>query len=149
MAAGVSVATVETPHLFTSAPSLVLAIADRVVADAPGAVVRAAIGSLGTTDKPALVAGIVVAALVAGAVLGLVARRRWWTGPTVMAVAGLLAVSAEAVRPSGSPAAAAAIAVAGVVVGAVALRWLLTLAVPSNPARTRSGAGRRSIGDVS
>jgi len=54
----------------TGGPSLVVVVGDVVVDLAPGWLVRRTIDLLGTSQKPALLTGIVVVTLLAGAVLG-------------------------------------------------------------------------------
>jgi DMSO/TMAO reductase YedYZ molybdopterin-dependent catalytic subunit len=54
----------------TGGPSLVVAVGDVVVDLAPGWLVRRTIDLLGTTQKPALLIGIVVVTLLAGGALG-------------------------------------------------------------------------------
>src|SRR6266511_2601301 len=75
------------------APSLVQSIASAVIDLAPIGVVRAAIATLGSRDKPALVAGVVALSLLFGAGLALAARRRRW-----VAVVGLAAFGALGAR---------------------------------------------------
>jgi DMSO/TMAO reductase YedYZ molybdopterin-dependent catalytic subunit len=56
-------------------PSLVLGVADLLVAETPGGIVRWSIDTFGTSQKALLVTVIVVASLVLGAVFGMAARR--------------------------------------------------------------------------
>jgi DMSO/TMAO reductase YedYZ molybdopterin-dependent catalytic subunit len=70
-------------------PSLLQSVAGVVIDYAPIALVRAAIAALGTRDKPALIAGVVVLSLLLGAGLALAARHRRW-----VAVVGLAAFAA-------------------------------------------------------
>jgi DMSO/TMAO reductase YedYZ molybdopterin-dependent catalytic subunit len=108
----------------SGAPSLVQSIAAVVIDKAPTGVVRAAIGALGTRDKPTLVAGVVVLSLLIGAGLGVAARRRHWIAVAGLAAFGALGTWAGA-RPPGTalwrPALAALV---GVLVGAVTLSAL-------------------------
>ena len=53
-----------------------LAVADLLIAETPGGIVRWSIDTFGASQKTVLVAGIVIAALLVGAVLGVLARRR-------------------------------------------------------------------------
>jgi DMSO/TMAO reductase YedYZ molybdopterin-dependent catalytic subunit len=116
-------------------PSLLQAVAGAVIDGAPMALVRAAIATLGTRDKPALVAGTIVLSLLLGAGLALVARHRRW-----VAVAGLtgfaaLGVWAAARAPDVELRRPALAGLAGVVAGTGALALLLWWA----PAGRRAG----------
>ena len=70
LAAGMALAVAEAVAAITGGPSLVVAVGDLVVDLAPGWLVRRTIDLLGTSQKPALLTGIVVVTLLAGAVLG-------------------------------------------------------------------------------
>src|SRR5262245_40736194 len=110
--------------LLPGAPSLVQSVASVVIDLAPTGVVRAAIATLGTQDKPALVTGVVVLSLLFGALLALAARRRRWVAVLGLVAFGLLGAWAGA-RPPGTalwrPAVAA---LAGVLAGVAALAAL-------------------------
>ena len=56
-------------------PSLVLSVAGLLIAETPGGIVRWSIDSFGASQKTLLVTGIVVGSLLAGAVVGVAARR--------------------------------------------------------------------------
>jgi DMSO/TMAO reductase YedYZ molybdopterin-dependent catalytic subunit len=86
----------------SGAPSLVQSVAAVVIDKAPIGVVRAAIGALGTRDKPTLVAGVVVLSLLIGAGLGVAARRRHRIAVAGLAAFGALGTWAGA-RPPGTP----------------------------------------------
>ncbi len=100
LAAGAALGTAElVSGLFADAPSLVVAIADVLVDDAPGGIVRWSIDTFGASQKTVLISGIVVVALVLGGVLGLVARRHFAlavAGYGAFGVVGALAASREA-----------------------------------------------------
>ena len=70
LAAGMALAVGEAVAAVTGGPSLVVAVGDVVVDLAPGWLVRRTIDLLGTTQKPALLIGIVVVTLLAGGALG-------------------------------------------------------------------------------
>src|SRR5436190_3720543 len=63
-------------------PSVVSSVAARLIDNAPGSLVRFGIDRFGTNDKPALVLGIWVVCVVAGAVCGILAGHRRWLGVT-------------------------------------------------------------------
>ena len=124
VAAATALAAAEAVAAITGGPSLVVAVGDLVVDLAPGWLVRRTIGLLGTTQKPALLAGIVVVALLAGAVLGRVVAGGSAVGRT--AFMGLGLVGAGAAAWSGAPfrglLAGVVAAVAGIAVLETALR---------------------------
>jgi DMSO/TMAO reductase YedYZ molybdopterin-dependent catalytic subunit len=71
-------------------PSLVLGVADLVVAETPGGIVRWSIRTFGTNQKAVLVTGIVAVSLLLGAAFGVAARTRFARGATGFAAFGLL-----------------------------------------------------------
>src|SRR5262245_60649425 len=82
--------------IFSGAPSLVISVADVLVDDAPGGIVRWSIDTFGASQKTLLITGIVVLSLAFGAALGLVARRRFSlavAGFAAFGVVGALAAS--------------------------------------------------------
>jgi DMSO/TMAO reductase YedYZ molybdopterin-dependent catalytic subunit len=103
------------------APSPVQSVADVVIDLAPISVVRAAISTLGTHDKPVLVAGVVVLSLLFGAGTGLAGRRRRWIGVAAFAAFGALGAWAGARPPNASRLDAALSAAAGVIAGVAVL----------------------------
>jgi DMSO/TMAO reductase YedYZ molybdopterin-dependent catalytic subunit len=102
-------------------PSLVQSVADVVIDLAPISVVRAAISTLGTRDKPVLVAGVVVLSLLFGAGIGLAARRRRWIGVAAFAAFGALGAWAGARPPNASILDAVLAGAAGVIAGVAVL----------------------------
>lgn len=125
--------------LVPAVPSLVVSVGNRVIDNAPAQVEQWAIATLGTADKPALVAGIIVLSGVVGAVLGVAASRRF-----VIGVAGFWAFGAFGVWAATVDAAAwAAVLTATVsaLAGTAALWWLLRrAAVPGAVGWDRQGA---------
>ena len=78
--------------------SPVVAVAEGFTALTPGSVARWAIETFDTADKKVLVVGILVVLVVVFALLGRVARTRWWlavAGYVVLAGVGLVAVVAK------------------------------------------------------
>jgi DMSO/TMAO reductase YedYZ molybdopterin-dependent catalytic subunit len=71
-------------------PSLVLGVADLVVVETPGGIVRWSIRTFGSNQKAVLVTGIVVVSLMLGAGFGLAARSRFVRGAAGFAGFGLL-----------------------------------------------------------
>ena len=118
-------------------PSLVLGVADLLVAEAPGGIVRWSIDTFGTNQKTILVAGIVAASLLLGAALGVVARRRFVLGAAGFAGFGFLggwAAAREALTAGAWGWLAAAVSS---LVGVAAVRVLL------RPGRLRHDSSRR------
>ncbi|HZD38093.1 MAG TPA: hypothetical protein VE664_05590, partial [Actinomycetes bacterium] len=115
-------------------PSLVQSVARVVIDLTPIGVVRAAIATLGTRDKPVLVAGVVVLSLLSGAGLAVAARRRRW-----IAVVGLVAFGALGAWAG----ARGRHALAGAVAAAVALGTteLVAGALRGTPSLVQSVAG--------
>ncbi len=76
------VAGLATSYLTAAAMNMrlspVTAVAELVIRLTPGAVVESAIDSIGKSNKTLLVAGILVISVLLYAVIGLLARRRWW-----------------------------------------------------------------------
>jgi DMSO/TMAO reductase YedYZ molybdopterin-dependent catalytic subunit len=111
-------------------PSLVVSVADVVVAEAPGGFVRWSIDTFGASQKSILVTGTVVVSLLLGAWLGVVAVRRPVIGALGFAGFGFvggLAAGRDSLTADGWGWLAAVIAT-GVGIGA------LTLLVPRGPA---------------
>ncbi|MEO5898705.1 MAG: hypothetical protein ABIR68_01075, partial [Ilumatobacteraceae bacterium] len=77
VAAGVALATTEVvaTAIDRTRPSVVGAVASRLVVALSGSLKNLAIRWFGVHDKAALIAGIVIVGLVVGVVLGLVGRR--------------------------------------------------------------------------
>ncbi len=113
--------------LVSRVPSLVLAVGNGVVELGAGSRVKQiAIALFGTNEKQALVIGTVILALLFGAGLGVLARRRglaWAAAGFVLF--GVLGVVATTVNPLDDPLFGALGALVAVVVGLGVLRWLL------------------------
>jgi DMSO/TMAO reductase YedYZ molybdopterin-dependent catalytic subunit len=128
-------------------PSLVLAIGDGVVDLGAGTPVKTiAVALFGTSEKTALVIGTVVLALVIGAGLGVLARRRTALAVAGIAAFGALGVVATVASPLADARWAAVAAVPAVVAGSLVLRTLVG-AERSLVARTGEQAdrGRRDV----
>ncbi len=117
--------TVAVDGASTAVPSLVLVVGQAVIRATPGELSRQGIESLGQTDKPALVAGVVIVSVLAGVALGRAARGRRWTAPVGMAAFALVGVLAARSAPAVSVQGAATAAVLAAVGGTVALLALL------------------------
>ena len=92
VAAGVGLAVAELmAGLSSQVPSLVAAVGDVFVDGAPGDVVDVAIRSVGSTDKPLLLAAIVIVTLLVGGRLATASLERWWIGPLGIGIWTLIA----------------------------------------------------------
>ena len=122
VAAGVALGATElAAGALGGTPSLVHSVAGVVIDLAPIAVVRTAISTLGTRDKPVLVAGVVVLSLLFGACIGLAGRRRRWIGVASFAAFGTLGAWAGARPPNASLWHAALAGASGVIPGVAVL----------------------------
>jgi DMSO/TMAO reductase YedYZ molybdopterin-dependent catalytic subunit len=126
-----------------SVPSLVLSVANVVIAEAPGGIVRWSIETFGANQKTLLVVGIVVTTLALGGLIGLAGRHhpsRAAAGFAAFGVVGGWAAARDALTPAawGWVAAAAAVAAGvGTYVG------LLRLATPPVTEADDRSSGRR------
>ncbi len=102
--------------------SPVVAVAEGITALTPGPVVKWAINTFDKDDKKVLVLGIVIFLLVAFALLGRLARRRWWLAVVGYVLLAAVATVAVATKPTPSP-----IDFVPVAVGLLA--WVVALAV--------------------
>jgi DMSO/TMAO reductase YedYZ molybdopterin-dependent catalytic subunit len=109
-----------------------------VVDTVPKPVKDFAIEVFGTNDKLALLVGITVVTMVIGAVVGMLARKRFWIAIVVFIVFGLVGALAAARDSSVSLGMAIVPAGAASLVGIVSLQWLLNLATP-RPAGDEGG----------
>jgi DMSO/TMAO reductase YedYZ molybdopterin-dependent catalytic subunit len=122
VAAGVALGATElAAGALGGMPSLVQSVADVIIDLAPISVVRAAVSGLGSSDKPVLVAGVVVLSLLFGACVGLASRRRRWLGGAAFVAFGALGVWAGARPPNASLWHAAVAGAAGVIAGVAVL----------------------------
>jgi len=140
-------------------PSLIVRVGDVVIDNAPGAVERWAIDTLGTNDKPALVIGIAVISLLIGAATGIASSKNFKAGIAVFGLFGLLgglAAASDPQRPAGWAWFSAILAAAA---GVVTLWYLLKAAnslwqestTPREMAESRRGflgaaAGAAAVG---
>lgn len=112
--------------LLSRAPSPVAAVA-RALADlAPLPAVETGISAFGTNDKPVLLVVLVAVSLAIGAWLGTKALVRWRSGVIGFVAFGLVGVAAGWRDPTASPAQVVLAVGAGVAVGLLALRALLS-----------------------
>jgi len=90
----------------TRIPSLVIAIGDTIIDSTwvPFWLRRWSIDQLGSAQKPALVAGVVITSLIVGAICGVLARRWSWLPGAVLVVFGVVAGLSAADNPMSSAA---------------------------------------------
>jgi DMSO/TMAO reductase YedYZ molybdopterin-dependent catalytic subunit len=146
LAAGVALGITELTAGITGGRSLVVSVGDWVINHAPNSLVEFGKRNFGTDDKAVLVAVVVVLSLVFGALLGLVARRRFAVaafGFAAFGFAGLLAALADPLHDAGS---AICSAIAGAGAGIVALRLLLRAALPRPTAAVTAGEAPSASG---
>jgi DMSO/TMAO reductase YedYZ molybdopterin-dependent catalytic subunit len=140
LAAAVGLGTAElVAGLLTGAPSLLLSVGGRVVDVVPGPVERQAIALLGTADKPVLVAGILLLSAACGALLGLLAARRFSMGAAGLAAFALLGGAAALGDPQARVVPVLVVVEAAAVAGVGAL-WLL-LRAARTPLASPGAAG--------
>ncbi|MCA0294296.1 MAG: molybdopterin-dependent oxidoreductase [Actinobacteria bacterium] len=145
IAAGQLLGTLVDP---ASAP--LVAVGSALIDLAPTPVKEWAVSTVGTADKPLLIAGIAVVAGLVAALAGIAARKRRWVGDLACAVFGLAGVVAALTRASAGPLDAVPSLLAAAV-AAVVLRLLLgrlerrdqTAERPQ--ARTKAGLDRRVL----
>ncbi|HET7488532.1 MAG TPA: molybdopterin-dependent oxidoreductase [Acidimicrobiales bacterium] len=126
-------------------PSLVGVVGQAVIRRTPGSLARAGVEAVGRSDKPLVVAGTVILALLLAAVVGVAADRRRSVGYAAFPAFALLAVWAAAWThaPVAGAAVAGALAAAA---GIASLRLLLGPPAPEPEPETLlpgAGASRR------
>jgi len=146
LAATVSLAvTVLVDAVSEAVPSLVAVVGQAVIRQTPGFLSRGATETVGTADKPLLLAVIVVLAVAIGARVGVAAARRRRVGDLVLSAFGLFAVVCAASLPNVTVGPTMVSAAVAATAGAVCLRRLLTAAAPiaSLPAAADPAAGEQ------
>ena len=134
LAAAVALGLAELVAALFGVSSLVVAVGDYIVDHSPGDVTKLVIDALGTKDKPALLLGIVASSLGIGALLGVMAGRRFGAGIAGFAVFGLAGAYAGTLVPLGNAFASVVVAAVAAGSGLLALRVLLALAAPAQAA---------------
>lgn len=143
VSAGVALGTSElAAGLFPAFPSLVEGLGNRVIDGVPTGVKDWAISVFGTSDKAVLLACIGLVALAAGALTGVVARRRWWVAWLVFGGFALLAAWAASMDPGVGMVMALVPAAGSALVGLATLKGLLSRDPSGEPEADR---GRRAL----
>lgn len=122
--------------LFASVPSLVESLGNWVIDNVPSSVKEWAISVFGTSDKLVLLIGITMVTVLIGAMVGVVARKRFAVAVVVFVGFGVLAALAAALDPQVSLAIAIVPAGVAVIAGLATLRLLFGLAEPRPGAAT-------------
>ncbi|MEA2686449.1 MAG: hypothetical protein QOE93_1644 [Actinomycetota bacterium] len=137
LAAAVALATATLVDAVSGpVPSLVAVVGQAVIRHTPGFLSRGAVDTVGTSDKPLLLAVIVVLTIAIGARVGSAARRRPRRGDVAFAAFAAFAVVCAASLdhiPMGATTVGAALAA---VAGALTLRRLLAVAAEADAADT-------------
>ena len=142
-AAGVAAAELVAAGLDRPAAAPVFAVGGTVIDATPTPLKEFAVRTVGTYDKPLLLAGIALGLVVIAAVIGVLARRRPWVALLGAVAFGAVGIAAAVTRPTSQPVDVLP-SLAGALVMAGALFWTLRLA-----SRRRSQAaspGRRPGG---
>ena len=140
LAAAAALAAGELAGAFTTpSPGPVVAVANRVIDEAPTWFVDFGKAVFGLADKPALVVGTILLSLLFGAALGLASLRRRLVGLTGIALFGLIGLVSIAVDAQGSWPRGLVVSAVAVGAGWAALSILLNqvgaAARPDAPAR--------------
>ncbi|WP_298462442.1 molybdopterin-dependent oxidoreductase [uncultured Cellulomonas sp.] len=123
--------------------SLVLAVGDAVVDAVPGWLERAAIATLGTADKPVLVAAVLVVCALLGVAVGLLGRRHGSAASAGVVGVAALGVAAALTDVRTTPVLAVLVGAVGALAGIATLTVLLRAAprVAAPGGRTGADAG--------
>jgi DMSO/TMAO reductase YedYZ molybdopterin-dependent catalytic subunit len=159
VAAGAAVVVGELlAGLFSPSLSPLTAVGGAMIDVVPPGVKDWAISLFGTADKAVFVAGMLLVIAAVGALAGILEQRRRFAGVAVIAVFGLVGLTAVLTRAQMTPAAAVA-PLAAALAGALLLGWLIRrlhdgppagaagagAANAQDPARTATTAGRRTF----
>jgi len=113
--------------MITDAPSLVEGLGNWVIDNVPTPVKEWAIAVFGTNDKLVLLMSIAAVTILMGAVVGLVARKRFWVAIAVFTGFGGVAVLAAMANPQVALLDAAIPAAVAVLAGLASLRMLYNI----------------------
>ena len=150
-AAGVGVSALVAAGL-DGAPTPITAVGSRVIDATPGSLKDWAIRTLGTNDKPFLLAGIYSTLALIACLTGIVAWRSRTTALALTGLLGVVGILAAAKDPTQlvGPVARVTPGVAALLVSVGMLawfthRWSATSAVPAPPASAPDGFDRRAF----
>ena len=138
--AGLALALTELMAGLTDAvPSAIASVGSIVVDNTPGFVERTAISVFGTADKGALAIGTVILAVVVGAIVGVLARRRRWVIGAAFGAFALLGLGAVLNQPTYEPVITVITVVGAALIGGGALDRLLTRLMTPQPVAPTDG----------
>lgn len=124
------------------AVSPLLAVGRQVVALTPAGIRQAAIGTLGSGDKPAVLIGLICVLALLGLIVGLIGRRRQQLAALGVASLAVVDGLAAAAVPGSSP---VVVAFAAAVTAAIGIGTLLTLLHTARPGLRDAEDGRRAF----
>ena len=142
IAAAVALGSAEFAAGFIGGTSLIIEVGDAIIVHIPGPTVTAIIASLGSSAKPLLLTGVIVGALLVGALLGPIAGRWKLTAAVAFATFTVIGAVAAASDPLTDTASGVFSALVGSAAGYYALGVLLDAAAPSVPRQSRQVPGR-------
>ena len=130
----VALGITELAHgLLPSSPSVLLSVAQRVIAATPGGVATQAIEILGSADVPFLISNVILVTLALCALLANLSLTRPFAALAGVAVLAAAALSAALSEPFAPPLATALGVAAAFVTGALVARYLLARFVTATP----------------
>ena len=143
-AAGVAAAELVAAGLDRPAAAPVFAVGGTVIDATPTPLKEFAVRTVGTYDKPLLLAGIALGLVVIAAVIGVLARRRPWVALLGAVAFGAVGIAAAVTRPTSQPVDVLP-SLAGALVMAGALFWTLRLRRSGGVASGGAEQGRAGV----
>lgn len=131
----------------TPTTSPLFAVSSATVDLTPTPVKEWAIATLGTWDKPVLLGSVAAVVLLVSAAAGVVARRSFVAGATLLVALAIVAGAAAVARPATGPLAVLP-AVVSAVVAVTALRALIAAAAPEPSPEPSPGGARADAPDA-
>lgn len=116
--------------IFSGLPSLIEGVGNWVIDVVPEPIKHWAISTFGTNDKLALLIGMTLVVILLGAVVGVIARKRFGVAMVVFIGFGVVAALAASRDPSVSLGMAMISGGLAAIAGLASLQWLLGLSVP-------------------
>lgn len=121
-------------------PSVLLAVAQRIIAVTPGGLATQAIEALGQADVPFLISNVIVVTLVLCGLLAILSLSRPFAALAGVAVLGAASLAAALSEPFAAPLATAVTVVAAFGVGSFVVRGLTRRFVAAHPVETAGGS---------
>jgi DMSO/TMAO reductase YedYZ molybdopterin-dependent catalytic subunit len=147
VSAGLALATTELVGALVSRrrPSVIAALASRLVNVLAGPLKTPAVRTFGTHDKAALLVGIVVVSVLLGALFGTLALRSWRVAVAGFVVFGVIGFVVGRRDPQSSTLALALASASGVIAGVAALHVLLRIGERPQQATETATMNRRTF----